>query len=124
MFQFHIFSIKFHICNEKNHPDAPRKEKIRMRILEFVSKIGLNLAELINSGIVSYVVTKVAENTEHNKKVKRNIKERANVCQTSAPDNTSEDNKKKDSSDKQSFGLTISNCKNCKIEINVYSDKE
>lgn len=42
-----------------------------MRILKFVSKISLNLAELINSGIVNYIVTKVAENTEDDKKVKK-----------------------------------------------------
>ena len=46
-----------------------------MRILKFVSKISLNLAELINSGIVSYIVTKIAENTEDDKKVEKNIKE-------------------------------------------------
>lgn len=48
--QHHHFNfLKSHIYNEKNHPDAPKKEKFRMRILEFVSKIGLNLAELIKS---------------------------------------------------------------------------
>ena len=59
--QHHHFNfLKSHICNEKNHPDAPRKEKFRMRILKFASKISLNLAELINSGIVSYLNKKHA----------------------------------------------------------------
>ena len=93
-----------------------------MRILKFVSKISLNLAELINSGIVSYIVTKVAENTEDDKKVKKNIKERANVHNTSAPnDNNSDEHTRKDSSDKLVLHITL---KDCNVYINTPPEKE
>lgn len=98
-----------------------KKGEIRMNILEFVSEIGRNLVELINSGIISFVVTKVAENTE-NKKVKKNIKERANVCDTSAPENIDSDEpRQKVSSDKIVVHITL---KNCNVYINASPDKE
>ena len=93
-----------------------------MRILKFVSKISLNLAELINSGIVSYIVTKVAENTEDDKKVNKNIKDRANVHNTSAHNvNNSDEHTRKDSSDKMALHITL---KDCNVYINTPPEKE
>lgn len=95
--------------------------------MNFVRKmyVGTRIPSVEPHGLArgfSQIVTKVVENTEDDKKVKKNIKERANVHNTSAPnDNNSDEHTRKDSSDKMVLHITL---KDCNVYINTPPEKE
>ena len=83
----------------------------------------MELIDMTNNGIISFVVTVMA--TRHmtkNKTDKSRIKERANVSQTSAPDNISESHNKNLS--EISKKIEIHDNVNCNFHFHEHTDPE
>ena len=92
---------------------------------EFIVKGIMELIDMANNGIISFVVTVVA--TRYMTKGKTDvcrIKERANAFQTSAQDkNNSEDHATQKSSKIIKYADIHDNT-NCDIHVNIYADQK
>lgn len=94
---------------------------------EFIVKAVMELIDMTNNGIISFVVTVAATRymTKNKTDVCR-IKERANVDETSAQDkHDSEEHKHitKKSSEIIKYA-DIHDNKNCDIQVNIYADQK
>lgn len=92
---------------------------------EFVVKAIMDLVDMVNNGIISFVVTVVATRyMTESKTDKSRIKERANVDETSAQDrHDSEDHTTQKSSEIIKYA-DIHDNKNCDIQVNIYADQK
>lgn len=90
---------------------------------EFIVKVIMELIDMTNNGIISFVVTVVA--TRYMTKGKTDvcrIKERANVDKTPTQDNISE-RSDENLSDVLKYADIHDNT-NCDIQVNIYTDPE
>ena len=94
---------------------------------EFIVKVIMELVDMVNNGIISFVVTVVATRyMTESKTDKSRIKERANVDETSAQDkHDSEEHKHitKKSSEIIKYA-DIHDNSNCDIQINICPDQK
>ena len=92
---------------------------------EFVVKAIMELVDMVNNGIISFVVTVVATRyMTESKTDKSRIKERANVDETSAQDrHDSEDHTTQKSSEIINY-IDIHDNIDCNIYVNINTDPE
>lgn len=92
---------------------------------EFVVKAIMELVDMVNNGIISFVVTVVATRyMTESKTDKSRIKERANVDETSAQDkHDSEDHTTQKSSEIINYIDILDNI-DCNIYVNINTDPE
>ena len=94
---------------------------------EFAAKLIIELVDMINNGIISFIITVVVTRyITKNKTDKSRIKKRANASQTSAQDqHDSEEHKHitKKSSEITKYA-DIHDNKNCNIQVNIYPDQK
>ena len=92
---------------------------------EFIVKVIMELVDMVNNGIISFVVTVVATRyMTESKTDKSRIKERANASQTSAQNKIdSEDYNPQKSSEIINY-IDIHNNIDCNIYVNINTDPE
>ena len=92
---------------------------------EFIVKAVMELIDMTNNGIISFVVTVAATRyMTKNKTDKSRIKERANVDETSAQDkHDSEDHTTQKSSEITKYADIHDNV-GCDIQVNIYADQK
>ena len=92
---------------------------------EFIVKVIMELVDMVNNGIISFVVTVVATRyMTESKTDKSRIKERANVDETSAQDkHDSEEHTTQKSSEITKYADIHDNV-GCDIQVNIYADQK
>ncbi|CUQ22744.1 Uncharacterised protein [Anaerostipes hadrus] len=92
---------------------------------EFAVKLIMELVDMANSGMISFIVTVVATRYMTKNKIdKRRIKKRANASQTSAQDkHDSEEHTTNKSSDITKYADIHDNI-GCDIQVNIYPDQK